>query len=233
MILIGILGGVASGKSAVSNRLRALGAEVLDADRVGHAVLREAEVKRAIHHRWGGRVFDVAGEIDRPAVAQIVFAATPESKTELTFLEQLTHPRIGQRLQAQLAELNREGARAAVLDAPVMLKAGWDRMCQRIIFVDTPRCLRLARARQRGWTEADFEAREAAQEPLEIKRSRADVVIDNSLTWEDLHAQVDGFWRSLVPAPAVEGRQRMFDSQAEIESETAGSGRPNHHQPET
>jgi dephospho-CoA kinase len=162
MILIGILGGVASGKSAVCNCLRSLGAAVLDADRVGHAVLREAEVKRAIHHRWGGKVFDAAGEIDRPAVAQIVFAATPESKTELTFLEQLTHPRIGQRLQAQLAELNREGARAAVLDAPVMLKAGWDRMCQRIMFVDTPRCLRLERARQRGWTEADFEAREAA-----------------------------------------------------------------------
>jgi hypothetical protein len=68
---------------------------------------------------------------------------------------------------------------------------------------------------------------------LETKRSRADVVIDNSLTWEDLHAQVDVLWRSLFPAPAVEGRQRMFDSPAETESETAGSGQPDHPQPET
>jgi dephospho-CoA kinase len=111
----------------------------------------------------------------------------------------LTHPLIGQRLQEQLAELHREGVRAAVLDAPVMLKAGWDRMCQRIVFVDAPRDVRLARARQRGWTEADFAAREAAQESLEAKRSRADVTLDNSLTRQHLYAQVDRFWRSLDP----------------------------------
>ena len=197
MILIGILGGVASGKSEVSSRLRSLGAAVLDADRVGHAVLREAEVKQAVRRRWGETVLDAAGEIDRRRVAEIVFAAAPESRAELTFLEELTHPRIGQRLQEQLAELHREGVRAAVLDAPVMLKAGWDRMCQRIVFVDAPRDVRLARARQRGWTEADFAAREAAQEPLETKRSRADVTIDNSLTRQHLFAQVDRFWQSL------------------------------------
>ncbi|MCU0980713.1 MAG: dephospho-CoA kinase [Pirellulaceae bacterium] len=199
MILIGILGGVASGKSEVSCRLRSLGAAVLDADRVGHAVLREAEVRQAVQRRWGEAVLDAAGEIDRRKVAEIVFAVAPESRAELTFLEQLTHPLIGQRLQEQLAELHREGVRAAVLDAPVMLKAGWDRLCQRIVFVDAPRDVRLARARQRGWTEADFAAREAAQEPLETKRSRADVTLDNSLTRQHLFAQVDRFWRSLDP----------------------------------
>jgi dephospho-CoA kinase len=199
MILIGILGGVASGKSEVSCRLRSLGAAVLDADRVGHAVLREAEVRQAVQRRWGEAVLDGVGEIDRRKVAEIVFAAAPESRAELTFLEQLTHPLIGQRLQEQLAELHREGVRAAVLDAPVMLKAGWDRLCQRIVFVDAPRDVRLARARQRGWTEADFAAREAAQEPLETKRSRADVTLDNSLTRQHLFAQVDRFWRSLDP----------------------------------
>ncbi len=199
MILIGILGGVASGKSEVSSRLRSLGAAVLDADRVGHAVLREAEVRQAVQRRWGEAVLDAAGEIDRRKVAEIVFAAAPESRAELTFLEQLTHPLIGQRLQEQLAELHREGVRAAVLDAPVMLKAGWDRLCHRIVFVDAPRDVRLARARQRGWTEADFAAREAAQEPLETKRSRADMTLDNSLTRQHLFAQVDRFWRSLDP----------------------------------
>jgi len=202
MILIGILGGVASGKSEVSKRLRSLGAEVLDADRVGHAVLREFEVQRAVRHRWGERVLDAAGEIDRRKVAEIVFAGTPESDVELKFLEQLTHPRIRQRLEAQLAEWHRAGVQAAVLDAPVMLKAGWDRLCQRIIFVDTPRLVRLARARQRGWTETDFAAREAAQEPLETKRTRADLTIDNSATRERLYAQVDRFWRGLFDGTA-------------------------------
>lgn len=201
MILIGILGGVASGKSEVSRRLGSLGAAVLDADRLGHAVLREAEVKRAVRRRWGETVLDAVGEIDRRKVAEIVFAAAPESKAELTFLEELTHPRIGQRLQEQLADLNSAGVLAAVLDAPVMLKAGWDRMCQRIVFVDAPRDVRLARARQRGWMEADFAAREAAQEPLEMKRCRADVTIDNSLNRQHLFAQVDRFWQSLSPFP--------------------------------
>ena len=197
MIVIGILGGVASGKSAVSDRLRTLGAVVLDADRLGHEVLREPEVKEVLRRRWGETVFDAAGEVDRRKVAEIVFAATPQGEEELAFLEQLTHPRIGQRLRTQLEELNLAGARAAVLDAPVMLKAGWDRMCDCILFVDTPRQVRLARARQRGWTEAGFAAREAAQEPVEMKRSRAGTIIDNSSSWDHLYEQVDRFWRSV------------------------------------
>ena len=105
--------------------------------------------------------------------------------------------RIERRLRKQLADLDSGGVRAAVLDAPVMLKAGWDRMCDFLLFVDTPRQVRLARARQRGWTEADFAAREAAQEPVEAKRSRASTILDNSSSWAQLYAQVDRFWRSL------------------------------------
>ena len=115
MIVIGILGGVGSGKSAVSDRLTTLGAVVLDADQLGHEVLRQPEVKAELRRRWGETVMDAAGEIDRRKVAEIVFAATPQGREELAFLEQLTHPRIKQRLQTQLAELNVAGVRAAVL----------------------------------------------------------------------------------------------------------------------
>ncbi len=205
MILIGILGGVGSGKSAVSDRLKTLGAVVLDADQLGHEVLRQPEVKAELRRRWGETVMDAAGEIDRRKVAEIVFAATPQGREELAFLEQLTHPRIKQRLQTQLAELNVAGVRAAVLDAPVMLKAGWDRMCNLLLFVDTPRQVRRARVRQRGWTEADFAAREAAQEPVETKRSRAGVILDNSSSWDHLYEQVDRFWRGL-PEAAADGQ---------------------------
>jgi dephospho-CoA kinase len=200
MILIGLVGGVASGKSLVSGRLASLGARVLDADRIGHEVLREEAVKDAVRERWGDHVFGADGEIDRPSVARIVFAADPESHMELTFLESLTHPRIGQRLSEQLALWScDQGNVVAVLDAPVMLKSGWDEKCDTVVFVDASRDARLARARRRGWSEAEFLSREAAQQTLEAKRRRADVVIDNSTTLEHLYAQVDRFWLSLEP----------------------------------
>jgi dephospho-CoA kinase len=83
------------------------------------------------------------------------------------------------------------------LDAAVMFKAGWHRDCDHILFVDAPRETRLARARQRGWTEEQFAAREAAQLSLEAKKAFADTIIDNSGALSHTIQQVDGFWRSL------------------------------------
>lgn len=198
MVVIGILGGVASGKSLVTQQLRQLGAEVLDADRAGHEVLREPEVERAIKQRWGDGVFGDDGHVNRAAVAKIVFGPAPQGPQELSYLEQITHPRIGQRLQSRLSQLAlNQQLKAVVLDAPVMLKAGWDRYCDRILFVAAPRGSRLARSRSRGWTDAEFAAREAAQESLAEKQARADLVIDNSGTPEQTFAQVQSFWRSL------------------------------------
>ncbi len=198
MILIGVAGGVASGKSLVSEQLASLGAVIFDADRTGHEVLQDPEVKEAVRHRWGDDVFTADGEVDRSKVAEIVFAPPPSGPEELTYLEQLTHPRIGQRLQDRMAELARGGRTiAVVLDAPVMFKAGWDKLCDKILFVDAPWKLRLARAMSRGWSEGSFEAREATQESLDVKRGRADVIIDNSSSPEHTYAQVEQFWRSL------------------------------------
>ncbi len=198
MLLIGVAGGIASGKSLVARRLAALGADLLDADRVGHDVLREIPVKQAIRRRWGDGVFDQNGEVVRRAVAEIVFADSPSGPEEMDFLEKLTHPRIGGRIEEWIARSDRDGRfEKLVLDAPVMFEAGWDQVCDIIVFVDSPRELRLRRARQRGWAEADFAAREAAQHRLETKRERADVIFDNSSTLEHLYAQVDRFWQTL------------------------------------
>jgi dephospho-CoA kinase len=199
MMLIGVLGGIASGKSVVAARLSQLGAEILDADRIGHEVLEKPEVKAALTQRWGTQILDGRGRVDRGRVARLVFAAPPQGPEELAFLEHWTHPRIGQRLQQRLAELARDGrVTAAVLDAPVMIKAGWDKLCDRILFVEAPPEQRLARARLRGWSETEYAAREAVQESLAEKRSRADVIIDNSSSLEFTCAQVDRFWRSCV-----------------------------------
>ena len=199
MQVIGLLGGVASGKSLVAKQLCDLGAELLDGDRTGHEVLRMPEVEVAARQRWGDAIFEPDRRIDRKRLAKIVFAPPPSGPPELVYLEQLTHPRIGNLLAKRATELAAAGTiKAVVLDAPVMLKAGWHKLCDKILFVDAPREVRLERARSRGWSDKEFAAREEAQESLEQKRQVADVVIDNSGSRELTQAQVERFWHSLV-----------------------------------
>ena len=198
MHLIGLLGGVASGKSFVARQLAEWGAGVLDADRAAHEVLREPATEQAARARWGERVFGLDGRIDRSKLAQVVFPTLPEGVKERAYLEKLIHPEVGRRLRAEARRLAEGGTLAAVLDAPLLLEAGWDNLCSSLLFVDAPRSVRVARALARGWTEEDFSAREGAQESLDSKRMRADVVVDNSGTPEETRAQIERFWHSLV-----------------------------------
>ena len=90
------------------------------------------------------------------------------------------------------------GVKIAVLDAPLILEAGWDKLCEKLVFVDCPGRGALARALGRGWNEEEFAARQAAQESLDLKRRRADVIIDNAGSPQRTAAQVEHFWHSLV-----------------------------------
>ena len=202
MKTIGLLGGIASGKSLVAEQFCKLGAGLLDGDRAGHEVLRLPEVKELVRARWGPAVFTAGGEVDRPALGRIVFVPTSEGRRELEHLEKITHPRIGERLRQQAAELAAEGRAVAVLDAPVMLKAGWDAFCDHIVFIEAPQETRRARALARGWRQEDIAARESVQEPLEVKRQRADFVIDNSGSREQTLAEVERLWRVLAARSA-------------------------------
>ena len=188
--VIGVLGGIAAGKSLVAQQLARLGAGVLDADQAGHDVLRQPEVVQAVVRRWGPEVLDPDGTINRRRLAQRVF----DHAEELKHLEAITHPRIEQRLRRQAGRLVQQGAKALVLDAPLLLRAGWDRWCDLLVFVDAPESLRLQRAAARGWSPEQFRRRETAQEPLEEKRRRADVVIDNSGSPEQTREQVERLW---------------------------------------
>jgi dephospho-CoA kinase len=199
--IIGLLGGVASGKSMVAEAFHQLGAGVLDADHAGHEVLREPDVKEALRNQFGAAVLDNEGEIHRPALARLVFGDGAEQSENRAFLEQLTHPRIAEHLEDQAEQLAKNGAQVAILDAAVMLRAGWNSVCDSLLFIDAPDEVRLRRAMERGWTEAEFLAREAAQESLETKRGFADQVIDNSGTAEYTRTQVEQFWRLFVKNP--------------------------------
>ena len=198
MVIIGILGGIASGKTFIAEQFKRLGAAVIDADQIGHEVLSDLEVRRAMRSRWGEAVFDDAGEVDRSAVSKIVFESSLAGVSELAYLEQLTHPRIRERIQQRTAEFAAQGGiRAVVLDAAVLVKAGWTDFCDKFVFVAAPENERKMRARRRGWSETDFSAREAAQESLDEKRKHADWVIDNGSSAEHTFAQVQRIWHSL------------------------------------
>jgi dephospho-CoA kinase len=197
--LVGILGGVASGKSLVSEQLRQLGAAVISADKLAHEVLRRDEVKRQVLGLFGSAVFGPDGEVDRQQVAKIVFAPPPDGPRELKRLEQITHPAIGTMIREDIERLRNEGKfPAIVLDIPLLAEAGWNKVCSRVLYVDAPHEVRLARATGRGWSRDEFDRREAVQQSLTFKRELADTIIDNSGTAEATAAQVQHFWQSLT-----------------------------------
>jgi dephospho-CoA kinase len=198
MKIIGITGGVASGKSLVTQQFASQGAAVLDADKAGHEALRLPHVEAAARQRWGETVFGADGRIDRAKLARIVFAAGPEGHQERGFLEQLTHPEIGRLLRQQAESFEAHGFETAILDAALLFEAGWNQLCHKIVYIQSPRDERLRRALARGWTREDFEAREAAQDSVDAKQARADVIIDNSTSAERTQAQVEQCWASLI-----------------------------------
>lgn len=192
--LIGIVGGIASGKSFVATSLEELGGGRLDADGAGHAVLEEPEVRAALRARFGDEVFAPDGRVERSAIAKRVFAKSAAAAEDLAYLEQLTHPRIADRLRDQAVELLAAGKRVLILDAPVLLKAGWDRFCTHLLFVDSSLEMRRRRAAERGWKPGELEAREALQEPLDDKRRRASLHVDNSGSAELTKTELARLW---------------------------------------
>jgi dephospho-CoA kinase len=195
MKIIGLVGGVASGKSLAAQMLVELGAVHLDADRTGHAVLAEdAVVREVLIDRWGSSIVGADGHVDRRAIAKQVFAKSSAGAANRKFLEDLLHPRIRQRLNIERDEAVAAGKPAIIVDAPLLLEADWGSLCDIILMIDSPRELRLLRAMKRGWTEADFDDREAAQWSAEEKRRHADNVIPNESTAEDFRGAISRFW---------------------------------------
>lgn len=191
--VIGLVGGMGSGKSAVAEEFARHGGRVINADRLGHEALRQPDVREQLVRRWGPRVLNAQSEIDRPRVAAIVFGDPAERQA----LEAAVHPWIGGRIREEMDAVGRDpAARFAVLDAAVMLEAGWNNVCDRLVYVHAPRAARLRRlAVQRGWDAVQVAAREQAQLPLVEKLDRADAVLNNGGSREDLARQVEDLLR--------------------------------------
>ena len=196
MPVIGIAGGVGSGKSAVSRVFEELGCLVSDSDRATRAALEREDVREQLVSWWGRGVLDADGRVDRVAIAKIVFADSAERAR----LESVTHPAARADRDAVIARAEAEGAAGVVVDAPLLFEVGLDASCDFVVFVDAPLVVRAERVRStRGWDEARVAEREAAQLPVDEKRSRSDAVVDNSGSLGGLRRQVES-----VLARAVE-----------------------------
>lgn len=194
--VIGIVGGIGSGKSTVAAEFERLGCRRVEADRIGHALLEEEAVRREIRSLWGDAVFDEkTGRVDRQAVAEIVF----RDAAQLEALERILHPRIRGELVRAVAEARRAGVPALVLDAAVLFEAGWDDLCTHTVFVDATQEERLCRVREhRGWDAVELQRRESRQIPLDKKARRCHYILHNRSSVSHLQEQVQRLFHHIT-----------------------------------
>jgi len=209
MLLIGLTGNIASGKSTVARLLAARGATIIDADLLARqAVEVGTPAYDKILQRWGRDVLAPDGMLDRAALRERVFA----DQDELEELNQIVHPEVTRMRDEMVAEARDRGDRIIVCDIPLLFENDLAGSFDRILLVDAPRPMRLERlVRERGLHEAEAMKMIAAQMPAELKRARADYVIDNTGAVDDLEARVDEVWHGLeeearAQAPALSAR---------------------------
>lgn len=203
--IIGIAGGIGSGKSTVAAILCDLGARVIDADRINHEELDSPEVLEALVGWWGEAVVSPGPQANRSAIREIV----RKSPAELGRLERLVHPRIARRSEELLAAYDRDpDVRAIVWDAPLLYEVGLAERCDCVVFVNADEPMRLQRVRQtRGWGLEDLVRLQASQKPLDFKRNRADYTVENNSDMGDLRRQVENvFSRILSGCQDASGR---------------------------
>lgn len=197
MKIIGLTGGIACGKSTVSKALRALGAYIVDADAAAHALSQPKQpLFNAYVERFGADIVGPGGTLDRAAIARLIFA-DPALRAEV---DAIAHPLIRAEAEHRLGAARAAGAKAAVLDVPLLFEAGWDAIPDETWVVMLPEEEQLARlcARNPLMSEREARARIAAQMPLTEKCARADVIIDNSGTKEETQQRVKELWRERI-----------------------------------
>jgi len=196
--VIGLTGGIGSGKSTVAAMLAQRGARVIDADRIGHESYRPgSEGFRRVVEAFGPGVVAADGAIDRRALGAIVFA----DPAALARLNAIVHPLIGRDVAARVAAARAaDPDRPVVVEAAILLEAGWRGLVDRLWVVSARPETAIARVMaSRGLDRAEVERRIAAQAPEAERRRRADLIIENDGTPAELQARVEEAWRTLAP----------------------------------
>ena len=195
MKIIGLTGGIASGKSTVSRLLAEHGYAVIDADRIAWQLAEpDNSLWQAYYERYGEKVLNDDRTLNRQAVASVVF----QNPAEKLWMDSAAHPMIKAEIQRNLARLIAAGRDVVFLDVPLLYEAGWEYMADTVWVVYADEANQLRRLCQRnGFSEAEAQRRIGAQLPMSEKKRRADVVIDNNGSLEDLSRQVHKLFEAL------------------------------------
>lgn len=194
--VIGLTGGMGSGKSTVSQLLAEFGAVIIDADKVGHEAYQpNTKTWRDLVAAFGRQIVAQDGSIDRKKLGAIVFGS-PE---QLERLNHIVHPRMFEMMKERIEQYRQQGVKVVVLDAAILFEANWTPLVDEIWVVIASESLVITRAKARtGLPEEQIRSRLNSQMPVEEKVKKANVVIQNDGTFEDLQVQVRKLWGKLV-----------------------------------
>jgi dephospho-CoA kinase len=186
--VIGLTGGIGSGKSFVADLFREEGCCVISSDALVREAYKDERLKHTLKHWWGQMVFDPRGDIDRSAVARKIFS----NESDRRRLEQVLHPLVDQARARIMRQAGEDPAvKAFVWDTPLLFETGIDKRCDAVVFVDAPLPLRVQRVQtSRGWDESELLRRENLQMPLDSKREKSDDVITNATDAGSTRVQV-------------------------------------------
>jgi dephospho-CoA kinase len=195
--VIGLTGGVGSGKSTVSQFLEELGAVILDADKVGHeSYLPGMPAWRELQDAFGTEILQPDGAIDRKKLGSIVFG----DSEALAKLNGIVHPRILEIMGPKITTLKEQGAAAIVIDAAILIEAGWDSLVDEIWVTHAPEDIVVKRllARNPGWDAEQVRSRIQAQLSYAERAKHADVLIDSDCDLDELNRKVRDLWTERV-----------------------------------
>jgi dephospho-CoA kinase len=195
MKIIGLTGGIGSGKSTVAGYLAELGAAVIDLDKIGHEVLKSGAVFKRVVKVFGKEIIGADGEIDRARLADIVF----QDLKALARLNRITHPAVDKVINEKMGEYRLRGVKVVVLEAAAMLEAGKAGQADEIWVTTAPEAAVLKRLGGRsGYSEAETKARLGSQLSSAERVKHADVVIVNDGSLDGLKKKVEAEWRKLM-----------------------------------
>jgi dephospho-CoA kinase len=194
-LVIGLLGGIASGKSTVASEFAKLGCKIVDADRIAREVLSREDVRQKVTDLFGKGVLDSSGKINRKVLANLAFA----DADKLSSLNKIIHPLVLKRAEELIERYSsQKQAKAIVLDIPLLLEVSWAKRCDKLIFVRCRWSVRLQRARKMGFGENQIKIREKFQISLDNKADVADNIIDNNSNVSTLVRQVADIFSNMV-----------------------------------
>jgi dephospho-CoA kinase len=194
--IIGILGAIASGKSTVAKELEKRGCAVIDADAIAKQFLLDDDIKRQIREKFGNEVFDNQGQIDRKKLAEKVFNCYEAVK----LANSIIHPPVLQKTEELIEQYQKDAnVKAIVLDVPLLAEAGWEKRCDRLIFVDCREPVRLERYAKKGvFDENQLKKRENFQISLDKKAKISHYMIDNNKDLSELTRQIGEIFPALI-----------------------------------